>query len=150
MAWLVFGLDGTLVEKDEMTGEEFPVDGAIEALTQLANEGHRLTVHTERFAPMPEKMRNQLKEEIEESLAAMGFPQVEVWTGYTKPAADLFFDTKAVTFDHDWGLALAQAQVMMEDMGLVPGPMPDDGSMPMDGEEEMPVEGEEPPPEEEG
>lgn len=146
MAWLVFALDGTLIDRDEMTGEEFPLDGAIEALTQWANEGHRLTVNTERFAPMPESNRNQLKEEIEQSLASMGFPPIEVWTGYTKPKADLFFDSKAITFDQDWGLAMAQAQVMMEDMGLVPGPMPDDGTMPPEeGMEEEP-----PPPEEEG
>jgi hypothetical protein len=47
---------------------------------------------------------------------------MEVWTGTTKPAADIFIDNKAVTYDGDWPLVLAQTQYMLEERGLVPGP----------------------------
>lgn len=136
MAWIAVDLDDTLVQKaiDPETGEpseeDQPIEGAVEAMNQLAGEGHRLTIFTSRFAPMPETERNRLKEEIEQTLQAHGFPPMEVWTGTTKPTADFFIDDRAITFDNDWGLALAQMQYMMEERGLVPGPQPDDGSMP--------------------
>lgn len=144
MAWIAVDLDDTLVEKtlDPMTGEESPedqpIEGAIEAMNQLAQEGHRLSVFTSRFAPMPESERQRTKEEIEQMLQSFGFPPMEVWTGTTKPSADFFVDDKAVTFDRDWGLCLTQMQYMMEERGLVPGPQPDDGQMPP--EEEAPPE----------
>jgi hypothetical protein len=152
MAWIVFDLDNCLIEDhvDEMTGESsgsMPTDGALEAVQTLLGEGHRLTVYTSRFAPMPETEKQRLKEQIEEELVSLGFPPMEVWTGTTKPAADVFIGDNHVTFDGEWGLALAQVQQMLEDRGLVPGPTPDDGLMPEDptdgqelpeGEEEIP------------
>lgn len=153
MAWISVDLDDTLVQKlpDPMTGEpseeDQPIEGAVEAMMQLAQEGHRLTIFTSRFAPMPESEKQRVKEEIEQMIQGFGFPPMEVWTGNTKPAADFYVDDKAVTFDQDWGLCLAQMQYMMEERGLVPPPQPEDGSMPPEGEE-MPPEGEEPPPEE--
>lgn len=128
MAWVCVDLDDTLVQ-DFGDGQEMPIDGAVEAMTSLASQGHRLSVFTSRFAPMPDSERQRLKEQIEQDLASYGFPPMEVWTGTTKPAADLFIDDSAVTFDNDWNLALAQAQMMLEERGLVPGPQPDDGSM---------------------
>jgi hypothetical protein len=101
MAWIVFELDGTLLQEDPMTQEEMPVDGAIDAALQLANEGHNLTVWTSKFGPMPADRKQQLKEAIEQELVTYGFPPMEVWTGTTKPPADIFFDNKAVTFDGD-------------------------------------------------
>ena len=137
MAWIVVDLDDTLVRQavDPSTGEpmgeeDTPIDGAVEAMNHLASEGHRLTVFTSRFAPMPDSEKQRKKEEIEQLLQSFGFPPMEVWTGTHKPDADFFVDDKAVTFDNDWGLALAQMQYMMEERGLVPGPQPDDGSMP--------------------
>lgn len=144
MAWICLDLDDTLVTSQPSMGmdgegseQNIPVDGAVEAVAQLVAEGHRVTVFTARFNAMPDARKQQLKEEIEEELMQLGFPPIEVWTGTHKPAADLFIDNNAITFDNDWGLALAQAQVMMEERGLVPGPQPDNGVIepnPDDGE----------------
>jgi hypothetical protein len=136
MAWIAVDLDDTLVQKamDPETGEptdqDEPIEGAVEAMTQLASEGHRLSVFTSRFGPAPESEKQRLKEDIEATLQQLGFPEMEVWTGTTKPSADIFIDDKAVTFDQDWGLALAQLQYMLEERGLTPGPQPNDGSVP--------------------
>jgi hypothetical protein len=89
-------------------------------------------VWTERFTPMPETEKRRLKDQLEAELQAQGFPPMEVWTGSTKPAADVFIDKKAVTYDGDWNLVIAQVGVMLEERGLAPGPQPDDGSMPPD------------------
>jgi hypothetical protein len=128
MAWITVGYDDVLVQ-DMGDGQEVPVQGSVEAMQQLAAEGHRLTVFTSRFAPMPESERQRLKEQIEGDLLQAGFPQMEVWTGTTRPGSDLHIDSNAITFDQDWGLALAQLGVMLEERGLVPGPQPDDGSL---------------------
>lgn len=160
MAWIVFALDGTLLGAgtdgalgggmDEPVGGGFgPTPGAVEAVTQLLNEGHRVSVWTDRFAPMPEARKQQLKEEIEQELLSVGFPQLEVWTGTTKPSADIYIDRKAVTFDDDWGLALAQVQQMLEDQGLAGPDMSGMGGpqeVPPDADEpgEAPPEAEEP------
>lgn len=122
MAWIAFDLDDTLVNK---TPEgDLPVEGAPEALMQLAQEGHRLTVYTARFNAMPDDRKMQMKEELEQTLQMLGFPPAEVWVGTHKPACDMFIGANHVTFDQDWDLALAQLQVMMEERGLVPGPQP--------------------------
>lgn len=132
MPWFAVDLDDTLVTKelDPMTGQEvtIPIDGAVEAMNQLASEGHRISVFTARFAPMPESRRNSLKQSIEAELTGLGFPPMEVWTGTTKPSADIFIGDNNVTFDGDWNLALAQSQTMLQERGLVDIP-PDDGSM---------------------
>ena len=141
MAWIVVGLDETLLQSFA-PGQSQPTEGAVEAMQTLAGEGHRLTVFTSRFAPMPESERQRLKETFQQELASWGFPEMEVWTGTTKPDADLFIDNKAITFDNDWGLCLAQTQSMLEERGLLPAPQPGMG------DEEMP-DGEMPPPEEE-
>lgn len=125
MAWICIDLDDTLLEKDQTSGEYTqPTEGAIEAMQTLQEEGHRLTVFTARFNPMPAQMRQELKEEIEQTLQQLGFPEMEVWSGMNKPSADIFIDNNAVTYDGDWGLALAQTQQMLEDKGAVPGPQP--------------------------
>jgi len=141
MAWIVVDLDDTLVTDsptgvDPLMGDQpapkQPVDGAVEAMQMLASEGHRLTVFTARFAPAPATEKERLKQEIMQELASYGFPEMEVWTGTTKPAADIFIDNKAITFDQDWGLALAQLQEMLEARGLLPA------MQPMEEEEGMP------------
>lgn len=153
MAWIVFALDGTLLQQqpgaldDTMTGDtdqmqtdpaqegveppmmSMPTEGAVEAVVQLMNEGHRVSVWTDRFAPMPEQRKEQLRQEIEQELLQAGFPEMEVWTGTTKPAADIYIDRKAVTYDDDWGLALAQVEQMLVDQGMAGGI--DDGSLAM-------------------
>lgn len=140
MPWICVDLDNTLVEPDPsgMSEEDVPTDGAVEAMQTLAGEGHRLTVYTARFAPMPESEKQRLKAEIEQMLLSFGFPEMEVWVGTTKPACDIFIGDNHVTFDQDWGLALAQTQQMLEDRGLIPPP----GGLGVDGidgggEEEM-------------
>lgn len=147
MAWIAIDLDGTLVQKlpDPMTGEESeqPVEGAVESMARLVQEGHRLTVFSERFAPMPDSEKQRLKEQIEQQLQGLGFPPMEVWTGTHKPSADVYIGDEAITFDQDWGLALAQLQYMLEEKGLAPAPPPDGGDP--TGEEQQ---GEEAPPEE--
>lgn len=124
MAWIVLDLDNTLVEPDPsgMTDEDVPTDGAVEAMQTLAQEGHRLTVYTARFAPMPESEKQRLKQEIEQLLQQNGFPDMEVWAGTHKPACDIFIGDNHVTYDNDWGLALAQTQQMLEDRGLIQPP----------------------------
>lgn len=139
MAWVCVDLDDTLVEKQpvvdpETIGEEeveqepdlqdVPIEGAVEAMQRLAEEGHRLTVFTARFNAMPASEKQRVKEEIEQTLQAMGFPEMEVWTGTFKPSADVFIDNNAITFDQDWPLALAQMQQMLEERGLAQGPVP--------------------------
>jgi hypothetical protein len=143
MAWIAIDLDDTLVQKlpDPMTGEEAPqpVEGAVDSMNQLIQEGHRLTVFSSRFAPMPDSEKQRLKEQIEQELTGFGFPPMEVWTGTHKPSADIYIGDEAITFDQDWGLALTQLQYMLEEKGLVPGPQPDDG-----GAELPPEDGEQP------
>lgn len=154
MAWIALNLDGTLLQKlpDPMTGEESeqPIEGSVETMMQLVNEGHRLTVFTSRFAPMPDSEKQRLKEQIEQQLAGFGFPPMEVWSGSHKPMADIYIGDEAITFDQDWGLALAQLQYMLEERGLVPPPMQDDGGegLPPEEapqEEEAPPQNEKPP-----
>jgi hypothetical protein len=146
MAWVCLDYDDTLVHRlpDPMTGEESdqPVEGAVESMHQLAQEGHRLTLFTSRFAPMPDSEKQRLKEQIEQELQGFGFPPIEVWTGTHKPSADVYIGDEAITFDQDWGLALAQLQYMLEERGLVPGPQPDDGGgeVPPEGGQEQPAE----------
>jgi hypothetical protein len=140
VAWIAVELDGTLLESFAPEQSQ-PTDGAVEAMWTLADEGHRLTVYTSRFSPMPESSKQRLKEEIEGELQAYGFPPMEVWTGTTRPSADVFLGHNHVTYDQEWGLALAQLQTMLEERGLLPGPQPgmeDDMSPPEEGEEVPP------------
>lgn len=141
MAWIVMDLDQTLLQEgggvDPMTGQpmpEMPVDGALEACMQLAAEGHRLTVYTSRFAPMPDSEKQRLKEQIEQELASYGFPPMEVWSGTTKPDADIFIGHNHVTYDGDWNLALAQTEMMLNEMGLQPA-MPEQPEQEMEGQD---------------
>jgi hypothetical protein len=149
MAWIGLDLDDTLVEKspamdpetgepveDGGEGEDMPTEGSVEFCTQLAQEGHRLTVFTARFKAMPDSEKQRLKEQIEEELQGMGFPPMEVWTGTHKPDFDFYIGNEALTYDGDWNLIMAQLQYMMNESG-VPG-----------AEGEEPQEMEEPPPEE--
>lgn len=124
MPWICTDLDGTLVEQDPQTGQDVPIPGAVEAMTQLAQQGFKITVFTARFSPMPLADKQRLKEEIEQELQQMGFPPMEVWTGTHKPHSDIFIDNQAVTFDGDWDMALAQTYMMLNDMGRLPDQQP--------------------------
>lgn len=133
MAWIGVMLDGTLVEDSEMGS--MPVDGALEAVMTLMGEGHRVTVCTSRFAPMPDSERHRMKEQIEQELTGLGFPPLEVWSGTTMPAVDMMIGDNLITFDGEWGLALAQCEQMLSDRGLIPEAPMDDGTMPVDPQE---------------
>lgn len=123
MAWFVMDLEDTLVVRDPMSGDVLePTDGSVDAMLQLFNEGHRLTIWTSRFARMPDDRKQAEKEKLEQELLQLGFPEMEVWTGTHRPDADVFIGSKDVTYDKDWGLALAQSQMMLEERGLVPPP----------------------------
>lgn len=125
MAHICVGLDDILVEKDPESGEDGPVDGAVEAIGTLVQEGHQVTIFTSRFGAMPDSEKQRIKEEIEAELQLLGFPpDIEVWTATYRPPADIFIDKGFIPYDNDWGLALAHAQVELEDRGLVPGPQP--------------------------
>lgn len=130
MAWIAVDLDDTLVTPGfpdpnlVEVGQEPPpvqdqvVPGAPEAVAQMVRDGHRVTVITSRFAPMPLPLRQQKKAEIEQMLQDLGFPPVEVWAGFNHPKADIFISRKAVTYDDDWGLVLAQLGIMLEEAGV--------------------------------
>lgn len=123
MAWIGLDLDQTLVNQniDPQTGqagEDTPTEGAIEAVNQLATEGHRLTIFTARFAPMPNSERQRLKQQIEQELTSMGFPPMEVWAGRDKPSFDAYIGNEAITYDNDWALALAQLRFSLQDRGI--------------------------------
>ena len=120
MAWLCWDLDGTLLTNspEEEGGGLVPIPGAVETVTRYASEGHRLTVFTTRFAPMPQSEKFRLKSQIEQDLAGLGFPPMEVWTGTTKPMSDFYISKDAVTFDGDYNLLQAQLDYMMNERGL--------------------------------
>jgi hypothetical protein len=146
MAWIGVDLDDTLLEKapalDPETGmemeqdetgeggeEDVPTEGSIEFVTELLNEGHRVTVFTARFKAMPDSEKQRLKEQIEQELQEKGFPELEVWTGTHKPEFDFYIGNEAITFDKDWGLVKAQLQYMLNESGMVqPEPAPEDGA----------------------
>lgn len=138
MAWIVVDLDETLVSDDEMNGP-MPVPGAPEAIQQLVAEGHRVTVQTSRFAPMPASEKDRLKQQLEEELQSYGFPPIEVWTGTTKPDADVFIGKNNITYDGDWGLVMAQTEMMLSEMGLQPAAQPSMEEQPQEGQ--PPAEG---------
>ena len=130
MAWLCWDLDGTLIEQvpqPDGSSALQPVEGAVETAHRYTSEGHRLTVYTSRFAPMPESERNRVKGEIESHLTQLGFPPMEVWTGTTKPACDLLISKDAVTYDGDYSLVQAQIDLMLEERGLLPQAVPGEG-----------------------
>lgn len=141
MAWIVVDLDETLISDDGMNGP-MPVPGAPESIQQLVAEGHRVTVQTSRFAPMPASEKDRLKQQIEEDLQSYGFPPIEVWTGTTKPDADVFIGHNHITYDGDWGLVMAQTEMMLTEMGLQPAQPPGADQLADDqGLQEPPTEG---------
>lgn len=121
MAWIVLSLDDQLLTPapgPDGGPVSAATEGGVDAIQRLLSEGHQLTVWTERFAAMPEQAKLSLQEKITQELTAAGYPPLEIWTRSFKPHADIFLDPKAVTFDNDWQLALAQVDIMLEEKGL--------------------------------
>jgi hypothetical protein len=67
---------------------------------------------------MPESEKQRLKTQIEQDLAGLGFPPLEVWTGTSKPMSDFYVSKDAVTFDGDYELLQAQLDYMMSERGM--------------------------------
>ena len=148
MAWLTIRLDGALVQSmpGEDGAEQFqPTEGAVEAVQMLLGEGHKVSVVSDRFQPMPNDRKELLRQHLQEQLAGCGFPpELEIWAGSNIPAADIDIGSTNVTFDEDWGLALAQAEQMLLDKGLIgPGQGTaslDPSQQPQEVQEEAPPE----------
>lgn len=119
MAWIAVQLEGTLTERDEVSGQFLPLPGAVEAMNTLAQRANRLTVWSNALITMPGDKRQSWKESTEAELQAMGFPPLEVWTASFKPPADLILGTDMVPFDSDWPLALAQINTTLRSRGLL-------------------------------
>lgn len=118
MAWICIDLDSTLVKKAPSDGGEevdVPTDGAIESVNSLLQDGHRLTIFTARFTPMPDSEKEKNKQHIQQMLIDLGFPPLEVWTGTHKPQADAFIDDRAVGHRGNWGQTLAQTRQYLRD-----------------------------------
>lgn len=113
MSWICWDLDGVLLNKTEEG--DLPVEGAIETVGKYVSQGHRNTVVTTRFIPMPESEKQRLKEELEQSLAGMGFPPLEIWTGTNMPACDFYVSKTSITFDDDFPLLQAQLDYMVNE-----------------------------------
>jgi hypothetical protein len=112
VSWVVIDLESLL----DQSGPEgsMPVMGALDAVQLLLSQGHRVTAYTSRFAMMPAARRQTEKEAIDQELQASGFPpELEVWSGWDKPAADAFIGEKNINLDKDWPLALSQLQLML-------------------------------------
>jgi hypothetical protein len=107
MAWIGVSLEGTILNDQQ------PTTGAIEALTNLMQNGHRVTIISDKFVPAPNEYKQAIKQHIEQFLKQLGIPYSEIWTGGYKPACDIFIDSKAVNFDQDWNMALAQTNMML-------------------------------------
>lgn len=107
MAWIGVSLEGTV-----LNGQQ-PSEGAVEALMNFMQHGHRVTIISDQLIPAPADYKNAVKTHIEQFLKGLGIPFSDIWTGGFKPAFDVYIDSKAVNFDNDWHMALAQTNMML-------------------------------------
>lgn len=107
MAWIGVSLEGTILNDQQ------PSNGAVEALTSLMQNGHRVTIISDQFVPSPSEYKMAIKQHIEQFLQGLGIPYSDIWTAGFKPAFDIYIDSKAVNFDNDWNMALAQTNMMI-------------------------------------
>lgn len=113
MAWLAVDLDHTLVNPD--TGEAEP--GAVDAMAQLLKEGHRVSVWTARFAPMPEDKKVEVQKQVEKVLSDASIPYSDIWTGHNKPNVDAFIGDNLVPYKGNWGQSLSALYMMLQHAG---------------------------------
>lgn len=131
--WVCVDMDGTILEKPEgartqqdyMTNFGDPIDGAADALRELASLGWRISIYTARFQDLDEAETAQLEGAIAAHLRSWQIPFTDVWTG-RKPQCDYFVDDKAIQFDEDWSAVLTQLAV--EPMPKKPDKTDNDGS----------------------
>ena len=107
MAWIGVSLEGTILHGQQ------PSEGAIEALMNLMQHGHRVTIISDQIVPSPSEYRMAIKTHIEQFLQGLGIPFSDIWTGGFKPSFDIYIDSKAVNLDKDWNMALAQTNMML-------------------------------------
>lgn len=116
--WVAVDLDNTILEPpDPSTYNQgdvqpelgAPKPGAVEALTELASLGWRISIYTARFGheETPDEVVARWAEEIATHLDELGVPFTDIWVG-RKPQCDYFVDDKAIKFDGDWPDVLSQ------------------------------------------
>ncbi len=102
-----FDLDGTIAENkigDETYEEVRPVEGAEEALNELADKGVYIIIHTARnMGTYNNNLGKIIKHQapiVIKWLEKWNIPYDELLFG--KPNVDYFVDDKAVEFNDDW------------------------------------------------
>jgi hypothetical protein len=121
--WIAVDLDGTILEAPPPDSPEYgsadmqlplgpPLSGAVEALSNLAALGWRISIYTARFGDedLDDATMQQWSDEIADHLESVGVPFSDIWLG-RKPRADYFVDDKAITFDGDWDAILEELAV---------------------------------------
>ena len=114
--WLAVDLDDTLLSRADE-----PEPGAIEAMTKLLEEGHRVTIWTARFARIHKDDHSKLLAHTEAELKKHGIPYTDICTG-PKPPADVFIGDNVVPYSGNWPQTLAQAHMQLETRGSVDNP----------------------------
>lgn len=113
MAWIGVDLDDTLLQRDGS-----PEDEAGDAMRELLEAGHRVTIWTARFARIQEKDHTKMRLQIEDELNLADVPFSDIWMG-PKPPCDLFIGDNLVPYLGDWPQALATAKIMLKARGPV-------------------------------
>jgi hypothetical protein len=108
--------DGTLVENVwPAMGDWLP--GAVAALHQLVNDGHKIKIHTCRIGPfdvdeitlLPKPRQQKEINDIKAMLRKEGLHhKVKVWVKRGKPGADVYIDDRGLRFEGNWTTTLAQ------------------------------------------
>lgn len=114
--WVAVDLDDTLLNRNDE-----PEPGAVEAMTQLMNEGHRVSIWTARFSRVHSHEQAGLHLHLETMLKNLGIPYTDIVTG-PKPPADIFIGDNVIPFEGNWPKTLAQAHMMMNTRGSVENP----------------------------
>ena len=101
---IVIDLDGTICpikEKGQAYGELKPLEGAVEKIRQLKNDGHYIIIQTARNMATQESNLGKVMKNIGkvtlEWLEKYEIPYDEIYFG--KPNAHVYIDDRAIRFD---------------------------------------------------